>query len=62
MIVLISQIEILDDTVDKDRDSTSGDTGPVTSQMPDFNQLDGLFDEDVTEEGGDEDGEDADED
>ena len=48
--------------MDKDRDSTSGDTGPVTSQMPDFNQFDGLFDEDGTEEGGDEDGEDADED
>ena len=60
MIVLLSQIQILDDTVDKDRDSSSDDTGPVTTQMPDFNQFDGLFDEDGTEEGGDEDRGDAD--
>ena len=46
--------------MDKDRDSSSDDTGPVTSQMPDFNQFDGLFD--GTEEGEDEDGGDADKD
>ncbi|KAI0235428.1 Metaxin-1 [Lamellibrachia satsuma] len=54
------EIEILNDTEDKDNELSPGDLNESTTRPPDFSQFDGLFDDedDAEGEGGDDGGED----